>query len=98
MPTNDFELTVPDLYFNYRSENEKVANKINSSLMVAIIRRFSPSVLFYLMCTVPTIWFLELDRIDVYKEGLEDNMNRTNSTSCVKQDVEVALSDIAGVR
>ena len=67
------------------------ANKINSSFMVPTIHRFSPSVLFYLMCTLPTIWFLELDRLDAYKARVE---NRT----CVEQDVAVGLSDFAGVR
>ena len=73
----------------------KISNKSYPS---QIIRRFSPSVLFYLMCTVPTIWFLELERIDVYQARLEGKLNGTNSSCVVEQDLTVELSDIAGVR
>ena len=50
--------------------------------------RFCPCFLFYLICTVPAIYILELDRLDRYNQIYLDQ-NQTAS---------VALSSLQGVR
>ena len=46
--------------------------------------RFSFCVLTYLICVVPPIWFLELDKIDRYLEGLKySSDNKTLNSGIV---------------
>ena len=64
---------------NWRLECNGPSYNTDNSFFVC---RFSPSIFLYLLCTVPTIWFLELERVDAYRDKLESNVNvDVNATS-----------------
>lgn len=64
--------------------------------------RFCPSVFIYLMCVVPTMWFLELHELD---KRLNDAMEQGNETNWFytpknesKEDLHANLGTVLGVK
>ena len=62
---------------------------LKSSQILLFFFRFSPCILFYLMGSVPAIWFLEIDRL----ERFTDISSSSNITDAQNE----ALSTINGV-
>lgn len=55
--------------------------------------RFCPSVFLYLLSVIPSIWLLELEKIDKKIKAKEDNFNLTLSAKNNLKD----LNDFIGV-
>ena len=62
---------------------------LKSSQILFFFFRFSPCILFYLMGSVPAIWFLEIDRLERFTD-ISSSSNITNAQN-------EALSTINGV-
>lgn len=56
------------------------------------VYRFCPSVFFYLLCLVPTIWFLELNELE-NRIGLRPSLSNDTTVAGSRDDAAVTTAE-----